>query len=89
MDQHSKEKTKAIAGLVILILTLVNSGLQLAGYDTIPVNNEKLELSITMAAAAIISVYTWWKNQNVTKEAAKAQKVLDTLKDKENKQEEI
>lgn len=81
MNQHQKEKTKAIAALVVLILTLVNSGLQLAGVDTIPINNEKVELGITMGATAIASVYAWWKNQNFTKEAAQAQEVLKELKD--------
>lgn len=81
MSKQSKEKSKAIIALVILVLTLVNSGLQLAGYDTIPINNEKVELVLTLVSSAGASVYAWWKNQNVTKEAVQSQEYLNELKD--------
>ncbi len=61
------EKTKALITLVILILTMINQALQLAGYSTIPFAPEKVEQCLSMLATAIVSVYAWWKNQNVSR----------------------
>ena len=74
------EKTKALITLVILILTMINQALQLAGYSTIPFAPEKVEQFLSMLATAIVSVYAWWKNQNISPEAQKMQKALEDKK---------
>ncbi|MGX8177414.1 phage holin [Exiguobacterium artemiae] len=75
-----QEKTKALITLVILVLTMINQALQLAGYSTIPFAPEKVEQFLSMLATAVVSVYAWWKNQNVTPEAQKMQRSLDDKK---------
>lgn len=75
-----QEKTKALITLVILVLTMVNQALQLAGYSTIPFAHEKVEQFLSMLATAVVSLYAWWKNQNVTLEAQGRQKALDDKK---------
>lgn len=82
MSEKANEKTKAIATLVILVITLVNQALQLLGYSTIPFAPEKVELFISMGATFVVSIYAWWKNQNVTRAAREAQRVLDMKKQK-------
>ncbi len=82
MSEKAKEKTKAITTLVILIITLVNASLQMLGYNTIPFAPEKVELFISLVSTFVVSIYAWWKNQNVTRAAREAQRVLDAKKGK-------
>lgn len=68
------ERAKAIVTLVIVaVFNIAN----VCGYafDAGPVVN-----AITSIISAISILYAWWKNQNVTVEAAQAQVLLDSLK---------
>lgn len=41
---------------------------------------EALSTVLLVAAAAVVAVYSWWKNANVTKAAQDAQAYLDAIK---------
>lgn len=69
------ERAKAIATLVIVCAVNVCNVLGFA-VDAEPWVNAALSI---ISAASI--VWAWWKNQNVTGEAAKAQLLLDFLKE--------
>lgn len=75
-----QEKTKALITFVILILTMINQALQIAGDSTIPFAPEKVEQFLSMLARAFVSIYAWWKNQNVTPKALKVQKAINDKK---------
>ena len=79
------EKTKAFTRLVIVLVLAVN-GL-LAGIGVSPVSNENAYTVISDFVAILASVWTWWKNNNVTSEAAEAQGMLEALKDPETMEE--
>ena len=68
------EKAKAIATLVIVCAVNVCNVL---GYA---VDAEPWVNAVTSVLSAIAIAYAWWKNQNVTPEAAQAQVLLDALK---------
>lgn len=68
------EKAKAIATLVIVCAVNVCNVL---GYA---VDAEPWVNAVTSVLSVIAIVYAWWKNQNVTPEAAQAQVLLDALK---------
>ena len=68
------EKIKAIATIVITAIVNVANVMGYAMDADVWIN---AVLSILSAASI---AYAWWKNQNVTKEAQEAQKVLDFLK---------
>ena len=74
------ERVKAIATLAVTLFALVNAGLNLAGVDTLPFTDDQVAAAIYGVIGTIGTVYGWWKNQNITKEAATAQTVLDGLK---------
>ena len=68
------EKARAIAPLVIVCAVNV---LNVLGYA---VDAEPWVNAVTSVLSAIAIAYAWWKNQNVTPEAAQAQVLLDALK---------
>ncbi len=68
------EKARAIATLVIVCAVNVCNVL---GYA---VDAEPWVNAATSVLSVIAIVYAWWKNQNVTPEAAQAQVLLDALK---------
>lgn len=68
------EKAKAIATLIIVCAVNVFNVL---GYA---VDAEPWVNAVTSVLAVISIAYAWWKNQNVTPEAAQAQVLLDALK---------
>lgn len=68
------ERAKAIVTLVIVAAINIAN---VCGYalDAGPLVN-----AVTSIISAISILYAWWKNQNVTVEAAQAQVLLDSLK---------
>ena len=76
----TNEKTKAIIRLIVMAVLMVNMGLTVAGKNPIPLDENALTEWLTVAAAGISAVYSWWKNNNVTKQAQQAQAVLNELK---------
>ena len=68
------ERAKAIVTLVIVCAVNIANVLGYAVDADAWVN---VALSILSAASIL---YTWWKNQNVTEQAAQAQVLLDALK---------
>lgn len=70
----SMERAKAIVTLIVVCAVNVANVL---GYTMDADAWVNVALSILSAASI---VYAWWKNQNITGEAAQAQVLLDALK---------
>ena len=83
------EKVKAIIRLIVMAVLLVNMGLTVAGKNPIPLDETALTEWLTVAAAGISAVYSWWKNNNVTKQAQQAQAVLNELKADKSEESEV
>lgn len=75
-----KEKSKAIANIIIALVLFINSLLTAAGKSPIPIDEDSVAVTISSLIAAADIVFVWWKNQNVTPEAQTAQKIADQLK---------
>ena len=85
----TNEKTKAIIRLIVMAVLMVNMGLTVAGKNPIPLDETVLTEWLTVAAAGISAVYSWWKNNNVTKQAQQAQEVLNELKAGKSEESEV
>lgn len=85
----TNEKTKAIIRLIVMAVLMVNMGLTVAGKNPIPLDETALTEWLTVAAAGISAVYSWWKNNNVTKQAQQAQEVLNELKAGKSEESEV
>ena len=83
------EKVKAIIRLIVMAVLMVNMGLTVAGKNPIPLDENALTEWLTVAAAGISAVYSWWKNNNVTKQAQQAQAVLNELKTGKTEESEV
>lgn len=83
------EKVKAIIRLIVMAVLMVNMGLTVAGKNPIPLDETALTEWLTVAAAGISAVYSWWKNNNVTKQAQQAQAVLNELKAGKSEESEV
>ena len=74
------EKTKAIIRLIVQAVLLFNMSLTLAGKNPLAVDESALTDWLTTTMTAISSIWIWWKNNNVTKNAQCAQQSLNELK---------
>lgn len=69
MTETKRISSGTITRLVLLIIALVNSGLQLIGYDTIPVNEAGVSEFISLVFLGATSLWAYWRNNDVTKKA--------------------
>ena len=75
-----KETGKAIANIIIAGLLLLNAILTASGKNPLPFDEYAITGALSYLAAAVDTVYVWWKNQNVTLEAQTGQKIIDEMK---------
>lgn len=62
----------AILRTAVLLLALVNTSLQLSGFDVLPFAEADVETAVTVVLNAGAALVAWYKNQSFTKEARKA-----------------
>ena len=73
---------QAITRLVVLMILLLNQLLVTLGWNPLPFSEEQIYEAISGVATVAVAVWTWYKNNNVTKEAEQAQKQLNRMKGK-------
>lgn len=70
-------KTAGIVRLVVLIILLANQALVSFGYNPLPFSEEQVYEGVSTIALTASAIYTWYRNNNVTKAAEEAQVVLE------------
>lgn len=73
---------QAIIRLLVATIVLLNQILVAYGWSPLPFSEEEIYNGLSALASAVVVVWVWWKNNNVTNEAQQAQKELDKLKGK-------
>lgn len=73
---------QAIIRLLVATIVLLNQILVAYGWSPLPFSEEEIYNGLSALASAVVVVWVWWKNNNVTEEAQQAQKELDKLKGK-------
>ena len=71
---------QALIRLVVLVILLINQTLMVLGWSPLPFSEEQIYEGVSSVAVVAVAIYTWYKNNNVTKEAEKAQGYLNQLK---------
>ena len=71
---------QALIRLVVLVILLINQTLMVLGWTPLPFSEEQIYEGVSSVAVVAVAIYTWYKNNNVTKEAEKAQGYLNQLK---------
>lgn len=75
------QKRSAIIRLIVMAVLMVNMVLTLAGKNPIPFDEAELTEWLTVAAAGLSTLWSWWKNNNVTTAAQEAQNTLKAIKE--------
>lgn len=73
----TESKKQTVMAFVRLACMLVVTALAMAG---IAVDANALFTVVMIIISAVVAVWSWWKNNNVTEAATSAQEVLDELK---------
>lgn len=74
-----KVKKETIIRTVILTIALINQILTACGLSVIPIADEQITELISLVFTIVASVWTWWENNSFTKNAIKADEVLEEL----------
>lgn len=75
------EVSKAIIRLIVMAILAVNAILTANGHNPIPFNESAFTEVATYILAGAAAVWSWWKNNNITKKAQEAQNTLRGLKE--------
>lgn len=75
------ELYKAIIRLLVTFVLVINAGLTAKGLNPIPFDESAVTDVLTQLFAAGSIVWSWWKNNNVTKTAQYAQRYKKALQE--------
>lgn len=70
----------AIARLAVMAVLVLNMVLTAAGRNPVPFDETAATEWLAYALAGLSAFWAWWKDNNVTKPAQEAHKVLEVLK---------
>lgn len=77
-----KVKTDTIIRTIVLMLALINQILTSTGHSVIPITDDQITELVTLCITVGASVWAWWKNNSFTKNALRADDVLQGMKNK-------
>lgn len=74
-------KASTYVSAVVLIFTMVNYVLNIMGKPVININENEIAAWVTTIVGVAGIIYSWYKNQSITKPAQVADDVMQILKD--------
>ena len=74
------QRLAAFARLIVPFYALVNAFLLSVGYNPMPFSDEEVTAAVNNVVGALGTLYVWWKNNNITREAQEAQMLHDQVK---------
>ena len=74
---------ETIAGILILLLALVNATLQMFGINTLPIENEEVTNIVSTVFLIATALWNTWKNRNISTASQVSQNITDAIKDGE------
>lgn len=80
MSEQTKSIIEAVTTLVVNGLVILNMILQASGRPAIEIGSEQISLTINAILVVATTVYSWWRNNNITSAAVIGQEILDGLK---------
>ena len=72
-----ESKKQPIMAFIRLACMLIATGCTMFG---IAIDADALFVGVMLVVSVIVYIWVWWKNNNVSKAATEAQKVLDEMK---------
>lgn len=74
-------KASTYVSAVVLIFTMANYVLNIMGKPVININENEIAAWVTAIVGVVGIIYSWYKNQSITKPAQVADDVMQILKD--------
>lgn len=74
-------KASTYVSAVVLIFTMVNYVLNIMGKPVININENEIAAWVTAIVGVVGIIYSWYKNQSITKPAQVADDIMQILKD--------
>lgn len=65
---------------VVLVYALINNVLVMSGINALPFESEQVEIAVSSVFTVLATMWAWWKNNSVTKEAKEADNILKNKK---------
>ena len=73
-------KTETLIRTAVTFFVLVNSILVILGKDKLPWTEDEVYTAVSAVAAAVTTLWSWWKNNSISAAAIKADEYMDSLK---------
>lgn len=80
MSKQTQETIGLITRTVVGIVTVINTLLVMNGLPHLEIGDDVVTNFVNSGLMIVVSIWLYWKNNNVTKPAKKSQTVLDALK---------
>ena len=75
-------KTQTVIRTICLIIALANQLLIWLGKGRIPFTDDEIYQAVSYIVLAVVTLWTWWKNNSFTQDAIAADIYLDILRKK-------
>lgn len=79
----------SVAGVLILVVALVNAILQMFGFETLPISNDEVSTIVSSVFLIGSALYTTYKNFNCSTASQTAQRITDAIKQGEILAEDV
>lgn len=80
MSEKTKEIALALTTLIVNGLIILNMILQAMGKPSVQIGQEDISMTINAILLVISTLYTWWRNNNITDAAIAGQEVINAYK---------
>lgn len=74
---------ETVAGVLILLVSLVNAVLRMFGVNTLPIENDAISDIVSTVFLIGAALYNTWKNRNITTVAQEVQQIADAVRNGE------
>lgn len=75
-------ETQVLIRTIVLAVALLNQILVMFGLNPLPFSDEQVYEGVTAVFTVAASLWAWWKNNSVTKEAKAADEYMRELKER-------
>ena len=80
---------ETVAGVLILLVALVNAVLQMFGINTLPIENEEVTNIVSTVFLIATTLWNTWKNHNVTTISQEVQQMADAVRNGEILEDDV
>ena len=81
MVENDKTTKGTIVRTIVLFVAVINHFLTLSGHSVLPFDEDSVNEIVSTVFVAVVSIWTWWKNNSFTPAAKEADKYMKSLKE--------